>query len=186
MVAGAAGPLQLPVDVDHVETVGERGMAWTFLPDGTAHDAAGHHVGTGFAWEIKQRGITADAYLGETYPDAGFGFSFRSFCPITDGTVLTWDGGSQVGVDGARVAHELWAALLAAKNAPPPAPAAGADSGGVRQGEGGARCADRRDWGGSAARDIRNAKVAGAGRPMRQALPRERPGARRPTSVGPM
>jgi hypothetical protein len=36
--------------------------------------------------------------------------------------VLTWDGGSQVGVDGARVAHELWAALLAAKHAPPPPP----------------------------------------------------------------
>jgi hypothetical protein len=50
-----------------MERTGERGMAWTFLPDGTAHDGAGHHMGTGFAWEIKQRGITADAYLGETY-----------------------------------------------------------------------------------------------------------------------
>jgi hypothetical protein len=84
-----------------------------------AHDDQGHHVGSGFAWEIHQRGITADAYMNETYPT---GFSFRSFCPIADGTVLVWDGGSQVGVDGARVAHELWAALLAAKNAPPPPP----------------------------------------------------------------
>ena len=33
---------------------------------------------------------------------------------------MVWDGGSSVNVDGARVAHELWAALLAAKNAPPP------------------------------------------------------------------
>jgi hypothetical protein len=55
--------------------------------------------------------------MNETYAT---GFSFRSFCPITDGTVLVWDGGSQVGVDGARVVHELWAALLAARNAPPP------------------------------------------------------------------
>jgi hypothetical protein len=37
--------------------------------------------------------------------------------------VLVWDGGAQVSVDGARVAHELWAALLAVKSAlPPPAP----------------------------------------------------------------
>ena len=38
--------------------------------------------------------------------------------------MLVGDGGSQVSVDGARVAYELWAALLAATNAfPPPPPA---------------------------------------------------------------
>jgi hypothetical protein len=41
-----------------MERVGERGMAWTFLPDGTAHDAVG-----GITWGRGSRGRSSSGGL---------------------------------------------------------------------------------------------------------------------------
>ncbi len=74
---------------------GGGGAVWTELPDGSAHDDAGNHIGAGLNAARIQRGVTADAYQGgESYVT---GCDFSSYVAYKSGEVCLWDGSGPVG-----------------------------------------------------------------------------------------
>lgn len=87
-------------------------MGWTHNQDGTATDTLGHQAGTGFAAEIQARGITANAFMNETYVNLP---GVASFLPLQSGDVLLWDG-QTVSHNGALVSVRLYEALQAAEH----------------------------------------------------------------------
>lgn len=94
---------------------GGNNMGWNRNQDGTATDTLGHQAGTGFAAEIAARGITANAFMNETYVNLP---GVASFLPLQSGDVLVWDG-QAVSHNGALVTVRLYEALQAAEHPAP-------------------------------------------------------------------
>lgn len=85
---------------------GQQHMAWTKNADGTATDDKQHHVGAGFANEIfSQNWQGSDGLTGEEYYAQN-----QSFCALSNGSVLSWDGQSVHANEAAQTLVAIWTA----------------------------------------------------------------------------
>jgi hypothetical protein len=110
-VVAAARPCAAMAIYARVASARGGGMTMWTRDSGGAKDSAGHQVGAGMAGMIFASGWQdADGLTGEEYYAPS-----SSFCALSNGRILTWDGHAVSANGGAQALAAVWAQLLAAR-----------------------------------------------------------------------